>query len=206
MTPMRILVANLGSTSFKYKLLDMDAGGEAGPRGSYERIGQTGSPIPTHADVIDAILKALPEPPDAIGFKAVHGGPICGAVRVDRPVIATMEQFADVGPGTQSALRRGDEGFRSQTARKCRRWRRLRPRFTRPFRSAGRSMPSPMSGPKNSASAGMAFTAPAIAISPRACRNCSARKRRRIISCHLGGSLLGLRHRKRQVGRPTALA
>jgi acetate kinase len=49
--------------------------------------------------VIDAILKQLRETPlDAVGFKAVHGGPISGAVRVDEKVIATMQQFADVAP------------------------------------------------------------------------------------------------------------
>src|SRR5215469_11381060 len=95
---MNVLVANLGSTSFKYKLLDMDADGEVVARGGYERIGQAGSPFATHGDVIDVILKELPAKPDAIGFKAVHGGPISGAVRVNEQVIATMEQFADVAP------------------------------------------------------------------------------------------------------------
>jgi len=96
---MLVLVANLGSTSFKYKLLDMDADGAEMAKGGYERIGQSGSPFPTHAEVIDVILKELPAKPDAIGFKAVHGGPISGAVRVTDHVIATMEEFADVAPG-----------------------------------------------------------------------------------------------------------
>jgi acetate kinase len=95
---MFILVANLGSTSFKFKLLDMDAGGAEAARGAFERIGQKDSPYKTHGDVLDTILKSLPHPPDAIGFKAVHGGPISGAVRVSDEVLATMEQFADVAP------------------------------------------------------------------------------------------------------------
>src|SRR5438093_4819017 len=95
---MFVLVANLGSTSFKYKLLDMGRGGEVVARGGYERIGQPGSPYATHGDVIDVILKECPRKPDAIGFKAVHGGPISGAVRVTDEVIATMQQFADVAP------------------------------------------------------------------------------------------------------------
>src|SRR5438874_4641805 len=95
---MLVLVANLGSTSFKFKLLDMDEDGDVVAQGGYERIGQAGSPYATHADVIDIILKELPRRPDAIGFKAVHGGPISGAVRVTDEVIATMEQFADVAP------------------------------------------------------------------------------------------------------------
>ena len=95
---MQVLVANLGSTSFKFKLLDMERDGEVIARGGYERIGQKDSPYATHGDAIDVILKECPRKPDAIGFKAVHGGPISGAVRVNDEVIATMEQFADVAP------------------------------------------------------------------------------------------------------------
>src|SRR5258708_1948334 len=96
--PMLILVANLGSTSFKFKLMDMSEDGQVVARGGYERIGQPNSPYATHADVIDVVLAQLEQKPDAIGFKAVHGGPISGAVRVSSEVIATMEQFADVAP------------------------------------------------------------------------------------------------------------
>ena len=95
---MNVLVANLGSTSFKFKLLDMGQNGQELARGGYERIGQAGSPYRTHGDVIDVILKGLPQQPDAIGFKAVHGGPISGAVRVNDEVLSTMEQFSDVAP------------------------------------------------------------------------------------------------------------
>ena len=95
---MLILVANLGSTSFKFKLLDMNQDGLEIARGGYERIGQPGSPFPSHSEVIDVILSELKQKPDAIGFKAVHGGPISGAVRVTEDVIATMQQFADVAP------------------------------------------------------------------------------------------------------------
>jgi len=94
---MRVLVANLGSTSFKFKFLDMSDGSLI-CQGGYERIGQSGSPYATHGQVIDVILKQLPTPPDAIGFKAVHGGPISGAVRVTDEVIDTMQRFADVAP------------------------------------------------------------------------------------------------------------
>src|SRR5688500_6547677 len=95
---MLVLVANLGSTSFKFKLLDMGSNGAEVARGGYERIGQAGSADPPHGAVVDGILKGLPRQPDAIGFKAVHGGPISGAVRVTDEVIAVQEQFADVAP------------------------------------------------------------------------------------------------------------
>src|SRR5712671_3952632 len=95
---MLVLVAHLGSTSFKFKLMDMSEDGQVVARGGYERIGQPNSPYASHGDVIDVILAQLEQKPDAIGFKAVHGGPISGAVRVTDEVIATMEQFADVAP------------------------------------------------------------------------------------------------------------
>jgi acetate kinase len=95
---MRILVANLGSTSFKYKLLDMEQDGAVIARGGYERIGQTDSQYRNHTEVVALINQAFETPPDAIGFKAVHGGPISGAVRVTDQVIATMEEFADLAP------------------------------------------------------------------------------------------------------------
>ena len=69
--PMLILVANLGSTSFKFKLLDMSKNGEEAARGGYERIGQPGSDYRNHAEVIDVIQSQLAKKPDAIGFKAV---------------------------------------------------------------------------------------------------------------------------------------
>src|SRR3954465_13924834 len=95
---MLVLVANLGSTSFKFKLLDMRRDGEVIARGGYERIGQPGSAYKTHGDVIDQILKDLPGKPSAIGFKAVHGGPISGAVRVEDEGVSTQEQFSHVAP------------------------------------------------------------------------------------------------------------
>ena len=100
---MLVLVANLGSTSFKYKLLDMDLDGEVVARGGYERIGQKDAPYKSHADVIDVLLKELKHKPDAIGFKAVHGGPISGAVRVTDDVLKTMQEFADVAPAHNPA-------------------------------------------------------------------------------------------------------
>jgi acetate kinase len=142
-----VLVANLGSTSFKYKLLDMphscgepaSAGGSscasAGvspgsptssdpilrAEGAADRLGlgnsawsvtvgsrqaQGKADLKDHADAIELHLAKLLElgglksidDLQAIGFKAVHGGPISGAVLVDDHVLAVQEQFADVAP------------------------------------------------------------------------------------------------------------
>jgi acetate kinase len=113
-----VLVANLGSTSFKFKLLDMGRNGAEIARGGADRLVganartsfsvrgeidvETDGVSATHAGVIDCLLDILARTykvtPDAIGFKAVHGGPISGAVRVTKDVVATMEEFADVAP------------------------------------------------------------------------------------------------------------
>lgn len=118
---MMVLVANLGSTSFKHKLFDMSNGEAVLASGSADRIGQERSDctvqagsqrrqqtlnLPDHAAAIqwhlDQLLKlgVLGSLADlsAIGFKAVHGGPISGAVKVDPQVMQTMQRFADVAP------------------------------------------------------------------------------------------------------------
>lgn len=117
---MIVLVANLGSTSFKYKLFDMPservlAVGDADRLGlgrsnwsvaAGERKQQGVTDLADHAAAIELHLKHLVElgaiasmdAVQAVGFKAVHGGPISGAVQVDDKVLDTMQQFADVAP------------------------------------------------------------------------------------------------------------
>jgi acetate kinase len=108
---MIVLVANIGSTSFKFRLFDMSDERELA-RGGAERIGKEDAavkvgdrtwtgPLADHGEAIDHCLKLLPDPNvrlDAIGFKAVHGGPISGAMRVTDDVIATMTDFFDIAP------------------------------------------------------------------------------------------------------------
>jgi len=125
---MNILVANLGSTSFKYRLFDLperpgDAGAEREcARGGVERIGAAESrvfatiggrtvealqPVPDHAVALQAALEQLTAPGGplasvdevaAVGFKAVHGGRVGGVVRVSPDVLAAMEDMAAVAP------------------------------------------------------------------------------------------------------------
>lgn len=105
---MNILVANIGSTSFKYRLYR--TGGNAGTaiaQGRVERIGQPGSACPDYDTAIRlcttdiagegrplASLSGL----SAIGFKAVHAGPLGGARVVDDEVLAAMEECAFFAP------------------------------------------------------------------------------------------------------------
>lgn len=119
---MKILVANLGSTSFKYRLFDMD-GGRQLARGGIERIGSAESRcmveiggrrheltarVPDHAEAVQRCMSQLTDAKNgcladaseisAIAFKAVHGGRLSGVQRVTPDVLAAMEEFADVAP------------------------------------------------------------------------------------------------------------
>lgn len=103
---MRILVANIGSTSFKYRLLNMPEG-TALAEGRVERIGHEGGECPDYDAAIQKCraeiagpgrpLEAL-EDLTAVGFKAVHAGPLSGARVVDDAVLRAMEEFAFMAP------------------------------------------------------------------------------------------------------------
>ena len=119
---MKILVANLGSTSFKYRLFDM-AGEKLLARGGVERIGATQArsyaqagekkldwegPVPDHAAAVEACLALLADPLlgvlqdageiTAIGFKAVHAQGLTGVQRVDETTLTAMEAYNEVAP------------------------------------------------------------------------------------------------------------
>ncbi|MEX2167940.1 MAG: acetate/propionate family kinase [Pirellulales bacterium] len=124
---MKILVANLGSTSFKYRLFDTDRD-EQLARGGVERIGAESSPAfveiggawqeltvraPNHVAAFEACLVQLTDPQHgclasasdvaAIGFKAVHGGSAGGVRRVDGELLAAMETMNRVAPAHNPA-------------------------------------------------------------------------------------------------------
>jgi acetate kinase len=119
---MKILVANLGSTSFKYRLFDMTTETVLA-RGGIERIGSPQSPCfveaggqreeatveaRDHAVAVRLCLQQLADPKrrclrdpselSVIGFKAVHAQGVSGVQRVDERVLAAMEAYADVAP------------------------------------------------------------------------------------------------------------
>jgi acetate kinase len=119
---MKILVANLGSTSFKYRLFDM-TDERVLARGGVERIGSPQSrcfvesagqreeatvEARDHAAAVRLCLQQLADPKRrclqdpselaAIGFKAVHACGVSGVQRVDERVLAAMEAYTDVAP------------------------------------------------------------------------------------------------------------
>lgn len=119
---MKILVANLGSTSFKYRLFDMTTERQLA-RGGVERIGSPSSRcnieigdyrgememhVPHHGVAVRACVEQLTDPKNgclkdasevsAIGFKAVHGGRMQGVFRINEDVLAAMEEVNSVAP------------------------------------------------------------------------------------------------------------
>lgn len=118
---MKVLVPNLGSTSLKYQLLDMETE-VAIARGKIERIGSQDAIVhrETHADfggqssvehqpvadhraavqlLIDHLRSAGTPAVDAVGFKAVIGGPdYRGSFRVDGRLLDAMRTYLPVAP------------------------------------------------------------------------------------------------------------
>ena len=96
---MRLLIANIGSTSFKYRLLDMPKE-QVIAEGRVERIGQPGSACPDYDSAIHRCLAEIGDPSaiGAVGFKAVHAGPLSGAHLVDDCVLRAMEEFSFHAP------------------------------------------------------------------------------------------------------------
>lgn len=138
---MKILVANLGSTSFKYRLYDMSASGEPLlARGAVERIGARDAivtirspkgdmdatePVADHGAALQICLDHLTSPDigvlestddvAAIGFKAVHARGISGTHLVDEDLLEAMEAYNDIAPAHNliyiKAMRRLSERF-----------------------------------------------------------------------------------------------
>ena len=119
---MKILVANLGSTSFKYRLFDMDSQRQLA-RGGIERIGSPESratvqigeykqdmPVKAadHVDAVHHCMAQLTDPAhgclcdagevSAIAFKTVHGGRYSGVQRVTPDVLTAMQEMCGVAP------------------------------------------------------------------------------------------------------------
>jgi acetate kinase len=97
---MKILVANLGSTSLKYRLFDFSGGQERLlTRGGFER-------LTDHCQGIEDCLAALQKENwianendlAAVGFKTIMARGITGCVRLDESVVRSMEDYNTVAP------------------------------------------------------------------------------------------------------------
>jgi acetate kinase len=97
---MKILVANLGSTSLKYRLFDFSGGQERLlTRGGMER-------LTDHGPAIEACLAELRQGGwissasdlAAVGFKTIMARGVNGCVRLDESVVKAMEDYASIAP------------------------------------------------------------------------------------------------------------
>ncbi|MEZ6040668.1 MAG: acetate/propionate family kinase [Planctomycetaceae bacterium] len=119
---MKVLVANLGSTSFKYRLFDLSNETQLA-RGGIDRIGQPESAcsveigdhkaqtqqcIPDHAAAVGICLQQLTDSENGclksvdevagIGFKAVFAGSLSGVRIVNEELLQKMEALSDIAP------------------------------------------------------------------------------------------------------------
>lgn len=110
---MKILVANLGSTSFKYRLFEKTAEGiELRSKGGFER-------VTDYVPCIESMLERLVgdgiigsgEDLDAVGFKTVLGKNLSGCVPADEKVLEALEGFEDIAPAHNPAYATGIRCF-----------------------------------------------------------------------------------------------
>jgi acetate kinase len=103
---MNCLIPNIGSTSFKYRVLDMP-GERVLAEGRIERIGQPGGDCQDYPSAIAKCIaaisgqgKALASLAEvgAVGFKVVHAGPHNESQLIDDAFLAAMEEFSFVAP------------------------------------------------------------------------------------------------------------
>jgi acetate kinase len=115
----KILVANLGSTSLKYRLFDLSNGVERMVcRGGFER-------VTDYASAIDQCLAELKqteaiqseEDLAAVGFKPVIARGVSGCVRLDEAVVEAMEAFNDIAPAHNPPYISGIRLFRKRMPR-----------------------------------------------------------------------------------------
>ncbi|MBN1543225.1 acetate/propionate family kinase [candidate division KSB1 bacterium] len=121
--PIKIIVCNIGSSSFKFQLLDMPAEQQLA-RGYTERVGsddaiitywvgdrqvlQTRAAVPSHREAVEHALNFLTDPKtgllenldaiDGIGFKTIQAGDKNGSVLLDDAVLQAMEDYRDLAP------------------------------------------------------------------------------------------------------------
>ena len=96
---MKILIANLGSTSLKYRLFDFARGEQMLARGGFER-------VTDYAQAIDDCLADLKKGGwiksehdlAAVGFKTVLARGVNGCVRLTEEVVRAMEAYNDIAP------------------------------------------------------------------------------------------------------------
>ncbi len=113
---MKVLVANLGSTSFKYRLFEIDdTQAILLASGGFERVTE-------YTPCIESMLQTLMdeghldtgEDLDAVGFKTVLGKDLSGCVEADDRVLEALDGFKEVAPAHNPAYAEGIRCFREK--------------------------------------------------------------------------------------------
>ena len=119
---MKCLIPNIGSTSFKYRVLDMP-GERVLAEGRIERIGQPGGDCPDYPSAIRKCIaaisgegKALASLAEvgAVGFKVVHAGPLNESQLIDDAFLAAMEEFSFIAPAHNPPYIAAIQAFRNE--------------------------------------------------------------------------------------------
>src|ERR1039457_2544539 len=103
---MKCLIPNIGSTSFKFRALNMPEESVLA-EGRVERIGQPGSECADYPAAIRKCIGAIAGPGKAlaslseigaVGFKVVHAGHFAESQLIDDTFLAAMEEFSFLAP------------------------------------------------------------------------------------------------------------
>jgi len=117
------LVPNIGSTSFKYRLLDTTHEAIALAQGRVERIGQPGGECGDYPAAIRKCISDIAGPGKplsslsqvgAVGFKVVHAGTRNASQIIDDDFIAEMEEFSFLAPAHNPPYIAAIKAFREQ--------------------------------------------------------------------------------------------
>lgn len=119
---MKCLIPNIGSTSFKYRVLDMPSETILA-QGRVERIGQPGGECADYPAAIRKCFSEIAGPGKAlsslkeigaVGFKTVHAGPYNTPQLIDDEFLAAMKDFLFIAPAHNPPYIAAIEAFRKE--------------------------------------------------------------------------------------------
>jgi|CZKL01.1.fsa_nt_gi acetate kinase len=117
------LIPNIGSTSFKYRLLDTTREAISLAQGRVERIGQSGGECGDYPTAIRKCISDIVGPGrplaslsqiGAIGFKVVHAGARNASQVIDDEFLAAMEEFSFLAPAHNPPYIAAIKAFRAE--------------------------------------------------------------------------------------------
>lgn len=118
---MKCLIPNIGSTSFKFRVIEMPSETVVS-EGRIERIGRPGGTCSNYLEAIRVCLavtcgeskplRSLAEI-DVVGFKAVHAGPLNAPQLIDDAFVAALREFAFLAPAHNPPYIEAIEAFRA---------------------------------------------------------------------------------------------